>query len=138
MLDAFVMASVNGAGGKYDEETGFYKTLKLRPDDGEDIQELHKALRRSAVYLHSHGIVAIGIHVAKGCDRKGPYLEYVAVNKAHTYKYMIAKYGEDRSLWPYDVHRRKRPEGEPQPDPRPGWPPQGRVPLDVLRQIGDN
>jgi hypothetical protein len=107
ILDDHVLASIDGANGKYDEDTGFYKTLRMRADPGEDIAELHRALRRSAVYLHSNEIADIGIHVAKKRDRKGPYLEYVAVNKAHTYKYMIAKYGEDRSLWPYDVHRRQ-------------------------------
>jgi hypothetical protein len=106
VADAYILASIEQAGGKYHAETGFYKTLRLRLDDNDDAREWHRAFRRSAVYLHRNGIADIGIHVEIKRDRKGQYLEYVAINKAHTYRFIIQRYGPDRSKWPYDVHRR--------------------------------
>ena len=106
VCDPHVLASVEQANGKYDPATGFYAWIVMRLDPEDDAREWHNALRRAAVYLYSKGIADIGIHVEQGSDAKGRYLKYVAINKTHTHKYMIERYGTDRSKWPYDVHRR--------------------------------
>jgi hypothetical protein len=33
-------------------------------------------------------------------------VEFRAINKAHAKAYVLAKYGADRSQWPYDPRRR--------------------------------
>lgn len=110
VADAHVLASVQQAGGQYDPATGFYTWITVRFGPNEDPQEWHQALRRAARYLHANGIANIGIHIEpkRGTkrDAKGRYIRYVAVNKAHTYQYMLTKYGSDRSKWPYDPRRR--------------------------------
>jgi hypothetical protein len=106
IADSYVMASVDQADGKCDPKTGFYAWCILRMDPGDDIAEWHRALRRAAVYLHSHQVADVGIHVEKGTDARGKYLRYVAINKAHTYQYMLSHYGTDRTKWPYNVHAR--------------------------------
>lgn len=108
VADSYILASIEEAGGagSHDPKTGFYAWIILRMDPGDDIDEWHRALRRAAVYLHSHGIADIGVHVEKKRDGRGRYLRYVAINKAHTYAYMVSHYGPDRSKWPYDVHAR--------------------------------
>lgn len=105
VADSYVLASIEQAGGKYDSN-GFYAWIVMRMDAGDDIDEWHKALRRAAVYLHAHGIADVGVHVEKKRDAKGRYLRYVAINKAHTYRYMFDHYGRDRTRWPYNVHAR--------------------------------
>lgn len=108
VADNHVLASITQAGGhgNCDPATGFYAWVILRMDPGDDIDEWHRALRRAAVYLHSNGIADVGIHIEKGKDVRGKYLKYVAINKTHTYKYMLEHYGHDKHKWPYQPHYR--------------------------------
>lgn len=107
VADAHVLASVQQAGGQFDPKTGFYGRIIMRFGPGDDPKVWHQALRRSARYLHRNGVADVGIHIEPlKRDAKGPYLAYVAVNKTHTYQYMLTKYGNDRSKWPYDPRRR--------------------------------
>lgn len=106
VADSYILASIEQAHGRYDPDSGFYAWVVLRMDPGDDIAEWHRALRRAAVYLHKHGIADVGVHVEKKRDARGRYLRYVAINKNHTYRYMLDHYGADRTKWPYDVHAR--------------------------------
>lgn len=106
ILDDWILKSINHAGGKYDADTGHYAKLvyagcatKSRADQIED------ALYRCGRYLHRRKIADIGVHAKarKQPESDGTFsVDYVAINKAHTYKYLIDKHGEDKNKWPYN------------------------------------
>lgn len=107
MVDAYIRASVTQAEGKYDAVTGFYKTLVINGiESSDDAKEVEKRLRASAYHHHRNGLLSIGVHVSRIKNTDGSYrVEFAAVNKEHTYAYMIQKYGEDRTKWPYSTNR---------------------------------
>lgn len=109
VVDEWLMASVNQAGGlgKHDATTGHYRELVIRGlATREEAAEWKRALHRCAVYLHKNKIADIGVRTAIERDGKQYRIRFSAINKAHTYLFMIERYGEDRSKWPYDPRRR--------------------------------
>lgn len=106
-MDDYVWASINQAQGKYDPETGHYATLHYTGcDTRERAVEINRALHRSAMYMHRHKIASVGIHATIVKHGDTYTVEYCAVNKAHSRKYVVEKYGEDPNKWPYFARRR--------------------------------
>jgi hypothetical protein len=108
-MDDYIWASINAANGVYDPDTGFYEWLVYSGcPTKERAQEIHDALRRCAYYMFSHKQADIGMHAVIEQAKDGTYnVGFCAVNKAHTYLYMIEKHGPDKSKWPYDPRKKE-------------------------------
>jgi hypothetical protein len=104
VLDQYIKASIDAAGGKYDPDTGWYGTLHYTGCGTRDrAKEIVQALHRSAYYMCTHNIADVGANCKIIKARDGTYtVEFRASNKAHARAAVIAKYGEDRSKWPYN------------------------------------
>ena len=102
VLDDHLRASVERANGTPDPETGKYATLIYAGcESRERAKEIVRALYRSARYVKVS--VATVIHPAND----GTFnVEFTAINKAHARKYVLEKYGTDRSKWAYDPRAR--------------------------------
>ena len=96
VLDDHVLASVSSV-ASYDPETGHYGECRYtgcasRDRAKEIVQGLHRAAKRQEV--------SMAARIEPGED--GTFdVVYSAVNKAHARAYVLAKYGSDRSKWPY-------------------------------------
>lgn len=111
-MDAYILASINQAGGKHHPETGHYATLKYTGcDTRERAQEIKRALHRSAMYLHRRKIASVGMHAEIVKDGDTYTVEFRAVDKALARKHVIEKYGEDPNKWPYFARRRGNQNG---------------------------
>jgi hypothetical protein len=102
ILDHLVQASVDQAQGVCDPDTGHYGTLVYAEcKDLARAKEIVQALHRSAGHLK----VSMSAKPNKQAD--GTYdVEFRAIDKAHARAFVIAKYGEDRSKWPYDPRKK--------------------------------
>jgi hypothetical protein len=107
-MDDYIWASINATNGVHDPETGFYGTLVYAGCESRDrASQIEKALRRCAFYMFHHKQADIGMHASIKNKHDGTYdVEFVAVKKAYTYKYLIDRYGSDKSRWPYDPTKR--------------------------------
>ena len=103
ITDDLVLASINAAGGKFDEQTGHYARLRFTGcESRERANEVKQSLYRCAAYLK----FSMSATVLPAED--GTYtVEYVVINKAHARAHVLAKYGTDRSKWPYDPRRKE-------------------------------
>jgi hypothetical protein len=101
ILDDHVLASVNCTDGAYDTETGHYGEIRYvgcasRDRAKEIVQGLHRAAKRQEVSMAAR-IESAGVDEEPGTFT----VIYSAVNKQHARAYVLAKYGSDRSKWPY-------------------------------------
>lgn len=110
VLDDFIMASINQAGGlgRHHPETGHYATLHITGiSTQEEAAEYVKALYRCAHHLNRHGIapVSMSAKVRRAVDG-GFFVEFRAIDKTLARAYVLQRYGSDRSRWPYDPRAR--------------------------------
>lgn len=112
MLDHLVLESINQAGGTCHPETGHYAKLVYKGcETKERAEEIKRALFRSAVYMHKHGHANVSMS-AKIVRRGNEWdVEFLAINKEHAQAYVVRKYGEDRTKWPYSPRRGDRNYG---------------------------
>lgn len=111
VLDDYVLASVTQAGGpgKHHPETGHYAMLIIRGlADREEAGEWKRALFRCAHYLHRNGIADVSMSADIKRSGSGYLIEFRAVDKTIARQHVMAKYGTDRSKWPYDPRGRAR------------------------------
>lgn len=110
VLDAYVLASVHRAGGPgaHDKTTGRYATMTIAGlASREEAAEYKRALFRSAKYLHRLGMADVSMHCEPIKKDGDTYtLSFRAVDKTWARKLFLERYGNDRSKWPYDPHRR--------------------------------
>jgi hypothetical protein len=109
VLDDHIFKSVELAGGlgKHHPETGHYQELLIRGfADRDEAIEWQKALHRCALYLHRTGQASVSMSAKIERDGKGWRIRFKAVDKTFAKKYMLDRYGPDRSKWPYDPRRR--------------------------------
>lgn len=100
ILDSYIQASVQQAGGRHDE-AGRYALLHITGlADRDEAAEHVRALHRSARYL-GYSVTAKPVRAGNGYR-----VEFSVIDKTHARKYVLAKYGSDRSKWPYDPRRR--------------------------------
>lgn len=109
VVDDYIMASVNAAGGigQHHPETGHYGTLVIRGlADRDEAEEWKRALFRCAHYLNRHKLAAVSMSATIKRDGGKYLIQYSAVDKTIARAHVMAKYGTDRSKWPYDPRRR--------------------------------
>lgn len=116
VLDHYVLASIEQAGGigKHHPTTGHYAELVIRDlADRAEAQEYVRALNRAALHLHRYKVAEVGMSAK--VERDGPdwIVRFKAVDKTLARAHVLAKYGTDRSKWPYDPRRRGGPDGVP-------------------------
>lgn len=106
-VDEWVRESVRRADGNHDPKTGWYAPIYIDGvKDRDEAKEIERAIRRCANYLFKKGRLYVGSHVEAKKNPDGSYrVMYVAVHKDFTYAYMIKRYGEDRTKWPYSTNR---------------------------------
>ena len=101
-FDAHLKASMDQAGGKFDAETGEYATLR---DTGHKTREAAVEVQRGI--FNARRYVGVKAKVKIVAEADGSYsVEFAAVNPDHARAYMIAKYGTDRTKWPYDPRKK--------------------------------
>jgi hypothetical protein len=109
-IDAYIMASVNGAGGlgKHHPTTGHYATLYIRGlKDREEAEAWSRALYRCAHFLNRHRIAEVSMSVKIVRLKPSGYeIKFTAIDKTIARAHVMAKYGTDRSKWPYDPRRK--------------------------------
>jgi hypothetical protein len=106
VLDHLVRASIDQAGGKHHPDTGHYATLVYKGiETRERADEIKRALHRCALYMHKKGIASVGMSAKVLRDGNGWKVEFRAVDKTMARKYVLQKYGPDRSKWPYSPRR---------------------------------
>lgn len=111
VLDAWIWASVNRAGGlgRHHPATGRYADLVITGlADRDEAAEYKRALHRCAFYLHRTQAAQLSMSADRP-ERQpdGTYsIRFRVVNKAHAKAAVLARYGNDRSKWPYDPRRR--------------------------------
>lgn len=109
VLDAYIIASVNQAGGpgKHHPDTGHYATLRIRGlADKDEAAEYRRALFRCAYYMHRTGQLDVSMSANVKRDGNGWMVVFHAVDKTLARKHHLEKHGTDRSKWPYDPRRR--------------------------------
>jgi hypothetical protein len=93
------MASVNR--GLMNEETGHYATLVYAGcDSAQRAKEITQALFRAA---KRNGY---SVHCETKKRGKQHDVHFTAINKEHARRYVVQKYGTDRSAWPYNPRAR--------------------------------
>lgn len=114
VLDHWIWASVQRAGGlgKHHPTTGHYADLVITGlADRDEADEYKKALHRCAFYLHRTGAAPVSMSTdrpARAVD--GTYvIRFRVIDKTYAKAAMLARYGNDRSKWPYDPRRRATP-----------------------------
>jgi hypothetical protein len=107
IMDDFVFASINAANGKHDPDTGHYATLVYAGcSDRERAKEISNRLFSSALWLTKHKKASVSMSTKIKPASDGTYsVEYVVINKAHARKFVLEKYGTDRSKWAYDPRK---------------------------------
>lgn len=111
VLDDYIWASVQQSGGlgNHHPQTGHYGTLVITGlSSREEAKEYHNALYRCAHYLNRHGTAPLSMHTDKPVQQAdGTWsLSFRAIDKTIARQHVLAKYGNDRSKWPYDPRRR--------------------------------
>jgi hypothetical protein len=108
VVDEYVMASVTAAGGlgRYHPETGHYAELIVRGlNTREEAAEWKRALFRCAHFLNRHGTpVSMSAQIERAGD--GYQIRFAAVDKTKAREHVMARYGTNRTKWPYDPRRR--------------------------------
>lgn len=101
ILDDYVRASVSQANGIHNE-VGHYATLHyVGCPTRERATEIKQALFRAA----KHCGYSMSAQIVKDAD--GSFrVTFRAVDKQLARKYVLEKYGPDRSKWPYDPRRK--------------------------------
>lgn len=105
VVDDHILASVNQAGGlgQHHPITGHYGTLYIRQlADREEAAEWRRALFRCAHYLARNGVADVSMSASIKRAGSGYEIEFKAVDKTIARAHVMAKYGTDRSKWPYD------------------------------------
>jgi hypothetical protein len=99
--DPWLNESIARAAGKHHPKTGHYAELVIgdcasREEAQEEVRALHRAGRR------------LGVSVIAGIEKRGKLYDvrFRAVHKDYGRAHIVAKYGTDRSKWPYDPRRR--------------------------------
>lgn len=101
VLDHLVVASVERAGGKHHPETGAYSELVYAGcATRERASEIKRALFRAA----KHTGYSMNARVVKNGSEFD--VHFTAHDKALAKAHVLAKYGADRSKWPYDPRRK--------------------------------
>jgi hypothetical protein len=102
ILDAHLQASVDQAGGVADESGHYAPVIYAGCADRDRAKEIVQALHRSKRYVG----VSMSANIVKAED--GTYQVHF---KAHTKEaaklYMLQKYGNDVSKWPYQPRAKK-------------------------------
>ena len=109
IVDEYILASISKAGGlgRHHPETGHYATLIIRGlKDREEAGEWSRALYRCAHYLNRTGQAAVSMSAKIRRANGGYEIEFRAVDKTLAKAHVLAKYGADRSKWPYDPRRK--------------------------------
>lgn len=111
ILDDYIWASISRSGGlgKHHPETGHYSTLVIKGlASKEEAAEYHRALYRCAHYLARHGTADVSMHIDRPKQQPdGTWiLSFRAIDKTLARQHVLARYGPDRSKWPYDPRRR--------------------------------
>lgn len=102
ILDDHLRASIARANGIASPDNGHYaKVVYAGCESKERAQEISKALYRAARYVG----VSVKTEIVKAGD--GTYqVHFYAIDKTHARKYMLERYGTDRTKWPYDPRRK--------------------------------
>jgi hypothetical protein len=105
-----VQASIDAVSGVHDSETGWYGTLHYTGcETRERAKEISDALFRCAYYMHTHKGPSVGMNTKIARADDGTYtVEFRATDKAFARAAVVAKYGEDRSKWPYDPRKKNK------------------------------
>ena len=104
VLDHYLQASIDLADGIPDPETGHYGLLHYTGiNDRERAKEIKRALYRAG----RHVGVSVHAEIVRA-DDKTFTVAFRSIDKTHAKKYILAKYGTDRSNWPYDPRRRNQ------------------------------
>lgn len=100
ILDDYARASISLANGKHDED-GHFATLQYRGcQTREHAKEIAQALRRTKKYTGYTVVPRI-----KPADDGTFIVEFFAVHPSYSQKYIVEKYGPDRTKWPYSVFK---------------------------------
>lgn len=100
LTDQLVMASVQR--GVTDPTRGFYAELSY---GGIETEERAIEIRRSLYRCAKRLGYSMSAHAEKLAD--GTYrVRFRAIDKAHARAYMVARYGPDRTKWPYNPRAR--------------------------------
>jgi hypothetical protein len=109
VLDDYVMASIEQAGGQghHNPETGHYAELIIRGlTSREEAGEYVRGLNRAALWLHRNRGAEIGMSAKAEKAADGYRVRFKAIDKTTARAHVLAKYGPDRTKWPYDPRRR--------------------------------
>lgn len=109
VVDDYILASVEQAGGigAHHQETGHYATLYIRGlTSREQAAEWSRALYRCAHYLARNQLADVSMSAKISRVGNKYEIEFRAVDKTLARAHVLAKYGTDRSKWPYDPRRR--------------------------------
>lgn len=100
VLDDFLRASVDEAGGKHDPETGWYKVKHITGiANNAELKEVIRALHRSKRH------VGVSVTATPIRQKNGGYtVEFAAVHRDFARAYVAARYGDNL---PYNPHRRE-------------------------------
>ena len=103
ICDEFLLASVTAANGKHDKTNGHYAWRKLKCDTYEEAVAYKDGLYLSKKHFKRHPKKFPQVSVTtKITEADGKfYVEYCAIHPDYVAFYMINKYGEDRTKWPY-------------------------------------
>lgn len=107
VLDEYIRASIRQAEGKCHPDTGHYAPLVIKGlASRDDAREVVRALHRSALFLHKNTDLNCSVSAKPKRNADATYnVDFVVINKDHTYRYMIDKYGSDPEKWPYSPWR---------------------------------
>lgn len=108
VLDSYVLASVEQAGGIGKHNTqGHYATLVIRDFESyEEAEEWSRALHRCAHFLARNRIADVSVTARIERDGAGHKITFKAIDKTLARKYVLEKYGTDRTKWPYNPRRK--------------------------------
>ena len=101
VLDHLIHASVNQAAGKHDENGHYAELHYVGCDTRERAEEIKKGLYRAA---KRQGYSLSGCRILR--HENGWKVVFRAGDKTAAKAYIIARYGPDRSKWPYDPRRK--------------------------------
>src|SRR5487761_503395 len=105
VLDDYIMASVAQSGGlgKHHPQTGHYGELVIRGlATRDEALEYKRALYRCSHYLSRHGVAPLSMNAKIESTGDGFQVRFSAVDKTLARQHVLARYGPDRSKWPYD------------------------------------
>ena len=107
VLDEYIRASIRQADGKCHPDTGHYAPLVIQGlPTRDEAREVVRALHRSSYWLHKNTDLNCSVSAKPVKNLDGSYrVDFFAINKDHTYRYMIEKYGPDPEKWPYSTNR---------------------------------